>query len=114
MHGQVTAIISALITVRKDGGFSVDGLLKRWDDSRDLAVHGVAFLVHGLIDDIVDGHFSAVQVLDDQIEQLQDQLFTDSGVGNDVQRRSFELRKSAGGADTPSPTSVNRWIYSAV
>jgi magnesium transporter len=54
----------------------------------------VAFLVHGLIDDIVDGHFSAVQVLDDQIEQLQDQLFTDVGVGTDVQRRSFELRKS--------------------
>ena len=84
----------ALITVRKDDKFSLDGLLKRWDDSPDLATHGVAFLLHGLIDDIVDGHFAAVQVLDEQIEGLQDQLFTDTGHGTDVQRRSFELRKS--------------------
>jgi len=84
----------ALITVRKDEKFGLDGLLKRWDDSPHLAVHGVAFLLHGLIDDIVDGHFAAVQVLDEQIEQLQDQLFTDTGHGTDVQRRSFELRKS--------------------
>jgi magnesium transporter len=84
----------ALITVRKDEGFDVDGLVKRWDDSPDLAGHGVAFLLHGLLDDIVDGHFAAVQTLDGEIEDLQDQLFGDSGPGLEVQRRSFELRKS--------------------
>jgi magnesium transporter len=83
----------ALITVRKDEGFDVDGLVKRWDDSPDLAGHGVAFLLHGLLDDIVDGHFAAVQTLDGEIEDLQDQLFADSGPGLEVQRRSFELRK---------------------
>ena len=31
----------ALITVRKDDGFDVDGLVEHWDDSPDLAVHGV-------------------------------------------------------------------------
>jgi magnesium transporter len=85
---------SALITVRKDDRFSVDRLVKRWDDSPDLAKHGVAFLLHGLIDDIIDGHFAAVQSLDEQIEALQDQLFADSDLGQEVQRRSFELRKS--------------------
>jgi magnesium transporter len=85
---------SALITVRKDDRFSVDQLVKRWDDSPDLVEHGVAFLLHGLIDDIVDGHFVAVRSLDEQIEALQDQLFADSGPGQEVQRRSFELRKS--------------------
>jgi len=84
----------ALITVRKDEGFDVDGLVKRWDDSPDLASHGVAFLLHGLLDDIVDGHFAAVQTLDGEIEDLQDQLFADSGPDLEVQRRSFELRKS--------------------
>ncbi len=84
----------ALITVREDGGFSADRLVARWDGSPDLSVHGVAYLLHGLLDDIVDGHFAAVQSLDDQIEQLQEQLFADDGTGSEVQRRSFQLRKS--------------------
>ncbi len=93
---EIAAFITptALITVRKDDGFSVDGLVKRWDDSPDLAVHGVAYLLYGLLDDIVDGHFAAVQSLDEQIEQLQDQLFAEAGPGIEVQRRSFVLRKS--------------------
>jgi len=71
---EIAAFITptALITVRKDDGFSVDGLVKRWDDSPDLAV----------------------QSLDEQIEQLQDQLFADVGPGIEVQRRSFLLRKN--------------------
>ncbi len=84
----------ALITVRKNNGFDLDGLLARWDDTADLAVHGVAYLVHGLLDHVVDGHFAAVQALDEQIEELQDQLFAPEGPGAEVQRRSFELRKS--------------------
>jgi magnesium transporter len=85
---------SALITVRKDTGFNVDRLVKRWDDSPDLISHGVSYLLHGLLDDLVDGHFAAVQSLDEQIEELQDQLFADTSTGSEVQRRSFELRKS--------------------
>jgi magnesium transporter len=84
----------ALITVRKGGGFSADRLIERWDGGPDLAVHGVAYLLHGLLDDVVDGHFVAVQSLDDQIEQLQEQLFAEDGAGTEVQRRSFQLRKS--------------------
>ena len=85
---------AALITVRKDDRFDVDALIKRWDDEQDLAGHGVAFLVHGLLDVLVDGHFTAVQSLDTQVEDLQDLLFADDGADTDVQRRSFELRKS--------------------
>src|SRR6266704_1362088 len=34
----------ALITVRKDDRFDIDGVVARWDDSSDLAKHGVGFL----------------------------------------------------------------------
>ncbi|MDT7743994.1 MAG: magnesium transporter [Actinomycetota bacterium] len=84
----------ALITVRKDDGFDVGRLVERWDASPDLAAAGIGFLLHGLLDQIVDGHFSAVQTLDDEIEDLQDSLFSDANPGLEVQRRSFELRKS--------------------
>ena len=94
--GEISAFItpSTLITVHQDGEFPIDELLRRWDDSADLTKHGMGALVHGLLDFVVDGHFAAVQSLDDQIEQLEDLLFDDRPRDKDVQRRSFELRKS--------------------
>src|SRR5579859_3209517 len=48
---------NALVTVRKDERFDIDAVTKRWDDSPDLAKYGVAFLLHGLLDYVVDTHF---------------------------------------------------------
>jgi magnesium transporter len=84
----------ALVTVRKDERFDIEQVVRRWDDQNDLAKHGVAFLVHGLLDVIVDGYFDAVQALDDEIERLEDDLFAQSGPRSIVQYRTFELRKS--------------------
>ena len=68
--------------------------MSRWDENVDLTKYGVGALVHGLLDFVVDGHFETVESLDDQIEQLEDLLFDDRPHDHDVQRRSFELRKS--------------------
>jgi len=84
----------ALVTVRKDEGFDMKSVTRRWDESPDLAKSGVAFLLWGLLDTVVDGHFDAVQQLDSEIEDLEDLLFDDRPRDVEVQRRSFELRKS--------------------
>jgi magnesium transporter len=84
----------ALVTVRKTGSFDIDDVVARWDESPDLAVHGVGFLLYGLLDYVVDTHFEAVQDLDDGIEELEDLLFGDAPADTEVQRRSFALRKS--------------------
>jgi magnesium transporter len=84
----------ALITVRKDDGLDIGAVVERWDASPDLAKFGVGYLLHGLLDYIVDGHFEAVQSLDDAVETLEDQLFADIPQDLNVQRRSFQLRKS--------------------
>jgi len=84
----------ALITVRKDDGLDIGAVVDRWDATSDLAKFGVAYLLHGLLDYIVDGHFEAVQGLDDAVESLEDDLFADVPKSMQVQRRSFELRKS--------------------
>ena len=84
----------ALITIRKDDGLDMGKVVERWDASPDLAKSGVGYLLHGLLDYIVDGHFEAVQSLDDAVEQLEDDLFDESSKTLAVQRRSFELRKS--------------------
>ncbi|VVJ18917.1 Magnesium and cobalt transport protein CorA [Amycolatopsis camponoti] len=84
----------ALVTVRKDDGFDVDAVTRRWDLEPDLAKSGVPFLLHGLLDHVVDGHFDAVQALDDQVEELEDLVFDDRPDTSELQRRSFELRKN--------------------
>jgi len=84
----------ALITVRKDDGLDIGAVVERWDASPDLASYGVGYLLHGLLDYVVDGHFEAVQSLDESIETLEDQLFASVPMDREVQRRSFELRKS--------------------
>ncbi|MER6468509.1 magnesium transporter CorA family protein [Streptomyces collinus] len=85
----------AMITVRKDDGLDIEDVVARWDESPDLAGHGVGFLLHGLLDHLVDGHFAAVQQLDDSIEELEGLLFAAGRREIEaVQRRVFALRKS--------------------
>jgi magnesium transporter len=84
----------ALITIRKDDGLDIGKVVERWDSSPDLAGYGVGFLLYGLLDYIVDGHFEAVQTLDDAVEVLEDNLFAPASRDMNVHRRSFELRKS--------------------
>jgi magnesium transporter len=93
---EVAAFVTsnALVTVRKTEGFAIDEVMARWDQSADLAKYGVGFLLHGLVDYVVDTHFDAVQALDTHIEALQDRLFDDHPKDREMQRRTFELRKS--------------------
>lgn len=84
----------ALVTVRKDPTIPVAALLAVWDSTPENAGSGVSYLLHGLIDHLVDGHFAAVQDLDEAIEGLEQLLFDQAGGPGELQRRSFELRKS--------------------
>jgi magnesium transporter len=92
---EVKAFITphALVTVH-DENFDMKRVIARWDQDSHLSAHGVAFLLWGLLDEIVDGHFETVQTLDSEIESLEDALFDDLPRDQEVQRRSFELRKS--------------------
>jgi magnesium transporter len=92
---EVKAFITphALITVHGPD-FDMDRVISRWDDDPDLAKHGVAYLLWGLLDVIVDEHFDTVQQLDAAIEKLEDALFDDKPREKEVQRQSFEVRKS--------------------
>jgi magnesium transporter len=87
-----------LITVRlpptepEATDFDAEEVSQRFDELGGQR-YGVGALVHGLLDVVVDGHFEAVQELDDAIESLEDELFDDSGPRRGLQRRTFRLRK---------------------
>ncbi len=83
-----------LVTVRKDDRFDIGQVMRRWDSVRELPGNQVAVLLHGLLDVVVDGHYEAVQDLDERIEALEDVVFDEQARGDDVQMLSFQLRKS--------------------
>ena len=66
---------NALITVRESPDFDIDEVIRRWDANPKMAKYGVPYLLHGLLDYVVDGYFEVLQTLDDRIEALEDDLF---------------------------------------
>jgi magnesium transporter len=83
----------ALVTVRPPD-LDMEVVVRAWDEASDLAEHGVRGLLYGLLDVVVDGHLEAIAVLDDRIEDVEDMLFVDGPASTDLQRYTFELRRS--------------------
>jgi magnesium transporter len=83
---------NVLVTVRLPPEFDIDEVTRRWDELGGQQ-YGVGSLLHGLLDVIVDGHFDAVQTLDDCLEDLEDILFEPPTKMAGLQRRSFQIRK---------------------
>jgi magnesium transporter len=89
------AVPRGFVTVRERLDFDMDVVVARWDQSPDLIKFGPKGLAHGLLDLIVDGYFTTIGTLDDEIEATEDHLFEGTlSSSNDVQRRSYQLRKS--------------------
>jgi magnesium transporter len=85
---------NALVTVRESPNFDIDEVIRRWDANPELAKYGVPYLLHGLLDYVVDGYFEVLQTLDDRIEALEDDLFDGSpGDQEHIQRQTFRMRK---------------------
>lgn len=95
--GRVSAFAMprGLITIRFTRGAEVDmdEVIERWEGS-GLLGYGVGALVHGLLDVLVDGHFDAVQAMDDSLEDLEDLLFSETVRTREIQARVFALRKA--------------------
>jgi magnesium transporter len=71
----VFVLHQGLVTVRKDESFDIEAVMQHWDDDGELLSEGVFALLHGLLDEVVDSHFEAVQHLDDAIEDVEAMLF---------------------------------------
>ena len=82
-----------LVTVRNDEGFALEPLLERWDRSKDLAKHGVGFLVYGLLDVVIDQAFTALDDFDEYYDDVSDSVFSED-TPIQPSSRWFHMRKS--------------------
>jgi magnesium transporter len=95
--GRVSAFSTkrGFVTVRLDDSLNLDAVVRRWDENSDLIKYGTRTLIHGLLDEIVDGYFDAVESLDDEVEAIEDILFAeDARSAREVSRTTFRLRRS--------------------
>jgi magnesium transporter len=97
----VTHEVKAFVTDRAivtmhGSGFDAGQFPKRWEDYADLAHHGVAFLLWGVLDVLTDHAAQTADQLEDLVDALENDLFEHQTRTNHIQRRSFEFRKSLG------------------
>jgi magnesium transporter len=83
-----------LVTVRKDDGFPIDPVLARWDRSSDLVVHGVSFLLYGLLDAVVDTYFDTLQRFDDFYDEISEGIFAEKPIAPSQQKHWFQTRQA--------------------
>ncbi|NMO51183.1 magnesium transporter CorA family protein [Actinoplanes sp. TBRC 11911] len=92
---EISAFITerALITVRKSPS-NTARLTERWDaDAKLTDAAGVGFLVYGLLDEVVDGHYAAGMRLDQAMDSVEDTLLEEGGAPRAVRMRGIEIRK---------------------
>jgi len=95
--GRVSAfsVKRGFVTVRLDETVDMDAVVRRWDENGDLLKYGPRALIHGLLDELVDGYFDTVQSLDDSLEAIEDVLFDDDAKsGREVSKTTYTLRRS--------------------
>lgn len=82
-----------LVTVHRGSQFPMEPVEERWREDVEAGDRCVATLLHGLLDEVVDGHADLLQDLEDQAEELEDDLFGDRGRAGGMQQVTYRLRK---------------------
>ncbi|MEV6343825.1 magnesium transporter CorA family protein [Actinoplanes sp. NPDC051851] len=93
---EISAFVTprVLITVHKGPG-DVDRLVERWDSDTALAaVGGVSYLVHGLLDVVVDSQYATARAADEAMDGVEDQLLAEGGAPRRVRRYGYQVRRA--------------------
>lgn len=93
---EVDAFVNSrwIVTVRENDDFPIEPVVERWDRSPDLAVHGVSYLLYGLLDVIVDEFFDTIQTFDDYYDEVSESIFDGQPIEPDDHRQWFQMRRS--------------------
>ncbi len=83
-----------LVTVRQDESFDMSAVVERWGRSHPLTAEGVTFLMHCLLDVVVDGYFDALEVFDRYYDEVSDGIFSEQPVEPSRQRHWFQMRQA--------------------
>jgi magnesium transporter len=81
-----------IVTVRHGSVQSHVGLRARCEAEPELLAHGPAFVLHALMDFIVDQYFPIVDALEEELEHLEEEIFGDR-FSRATTQRIYELKR---------------------
>lgn len=85
---------NGVITVRDADDFDREQVIGRWDSDPELISQGSAYLLWGLLDVLIDGYFVSLDALDEDVEELEDLLFSPKRNNDAIHHDSYALRKA--------------------
>jgi magnesium transporter len=65
-----------LVTVHRGATPALDDAMGRWTRGGAMMREGVGFLVYTVMDAIIDSYFPVIEAIGDQLEELEEELFT--------------------------------------
>jgi magnesium transporter len=81
-----------VVSVRHGSSLSYRDLRTSCERSPQLLRKGPAFILYALMDFIVDQYFPVIDALEDELQQLEERIFSET-FSRDISRRIYELRR---------------------
>jgi len=89
-----------IVTLRPSPVCDMTEIASRWERQPELLREGGGYAIYVLIDEVVDDYLSAVERFEDDIDELEDEVFADeeqdgrdTGEVRDVQQHLFQLKR---------------------
>ena len=82
------------VRARNDVGetWDIDGVRRRFERTRPESAT-VGFLLYNILDELVDGYFTAADAVEDKLEHLEDEIFLARPSEHEIQRELFDVRR---------------------
>jgi magnesium transporter len=84
-----------LVTVRHQPVFDLEEIEDRWHNHPERLRSGGGFLLYTILDTVVDGYLPVAQRFQDNVDDLEEQLFNAKRTDRDVPARVFAMKKDA-------------------
>lgn len=88
-----------IVTLRPSPSYEMAEIASRWERQPELFREGGGYAIYVLIDEVVDDYLTAVERFEDDVDELEDEIFADPEKGvesagvPDVQQHLFQLKR---------------------
>ncbi|MGZ5302349.1 MAG: magnesium/cobalt transporter CorA [Actinomycetota bacterium] len=89
-----------IVTLRPSPAYDIAEITSRWERQPELFREGGGYAIYVLIDEVVDDYLSAVERFEDDVDELEDEVFSDdehsgrdSAEVGDVQQHLFQVKR---------------------
>ncbi len=84
-----------VVTARAGPPYPIEDVRRRWLMVRDPARCDSGFLLHAILDAVVDGYFPVAEWFEERVDAIEASLFQDSAAGRELLLRIFAMKKDS-------------------